>query len=92
MVSKVVRNEYGSSLPAAIVEGAGASAGAGEADVDGDSISYAGAFEGRVGPDAGVGSAVYAGGGSFEGTVKAFIPARSGRLVGGVGFDMKDGV
>lgn len=91
LVSKVVRNEYGSSLPAPTVEGTGASAGAGGADVDGDSILYAGAFEGSVGPDAGVGSAEYAGGGSFEGTVNAFIPGRSGRLVGAVGFDMKDG-
>ena len=28
---------------------------------------------------------MYAGGGSFEGTVNAFIPGRSGRLVGGEG-------
>jgi hypothetical protein len=37
---------------------------------------------GTVGPDAVVGEAVYAGGGSFDGTVKAFMPALSGRLVG----------
>ena len=39
----------------------------------------------RVGPDANVGDAVYAGGGSFEGTVKAFMPGRSGRRVAGEG-------
>lgn len=65
--------------------GAGASAaGGGEGEV-GDSSSYAGAVGGRVGPDAAVGEAVYAGGGSLEGTVKAFMPGRSGRLVGGDG-------
>lgn len=36
-----------------------------------------------VGPDCTVGEGVYAGGGSFEGTVNAFIPGRSGRLVAG---------
>jgi hypothetical protein len=41
----------------------------------------------RVGPVAVVGEGVYAGGGSFEGTVKAFIPGRSGRLVAGDGFE-----
>jgi hypothetical protein len=40
----------------------------------------------RVGPDAAVGEGVYAGGGSFDGTVKAFIPGRSGRRVAGDGF------
>lgn len=40
----------------------------------------------KVGPEAVVGEAVYAGGGSFDGTVKAFIPGRSGRLVAGEGF------
>jgi len=39
-----------------------------------------------VGPDAAVGDGVYAGGGSLEETVKAFIPGRFGRLVGGDGF------
>lgn len=39
----------------------------------------------RVGPDWTVGEGVYAGGGSFEGTVKAFMPGRSGRLVAGEG-------
>jgi hypothetical protein len=29
----------------------------------------------------------YAGGGSFDGTVKAFIPGRSGRLVAGEGLE-----
>jgi len=33
-----------------------------------------------------VGDGVYAGGGSLEGTVKAFIPGRSGRRVAGEGF------
>jgi hypothetical protein len=40
----------------------------------------------RVGPDAAVGEGVYAGGGSLDGTVKAFIPGRSGRRVAGDGF------
>lgn len=35
---------------------------------------------------ASTGDGVYAGGGSFEGTVKAFMPGRSGRLVAGEGF------
>ena len=39
----------------------------------------------RVGPDAEVGDGVYAGGGSFDGTVKAFMPGRSGRRVAGDG-------
>jgi hypothetical protein len=39
-----------------------------------------------MGPEAAVGDGVYAGGGSFEGTVKAFMPGRSGRLVAGDGF------
>lgn len=39
-----------------------------------------------VGPEAAFGDGVYAGGGSFEGTVNAFIPGRSGRLVAGEGF------
>lgn len=39
-----------------------------------------------VGPVAVVGFSLYAGGGSFEGTVKAFMPGRSGRLVAGLGF------
>ncbi len=40
----------------------------------------------RLGPDPAVGDGVYAGGGSFDGTVKAFMPGRSGRLVAGDGF------
>lgn len=40
----------------------------------------------RVGPDAEVGDGVYAGGGSLDGTVNAFIPGRSGRRVAGEGF------
>jgi hypothetical protein len=55
-------------------------------DGDGGVSSSDGAAAGaRVGPDAAVGDAVYAGGGSFEGTVNAFIPGRSGRLVAGDG-------
>ena len=38
-----------------------------------------------TGPVAAVGEGVYAGGGSFEGTVKAFIPGRSGLRVAGEG-------
>jgi hypothetical protein len=68
-----------------VVGGAGASAaGGGEGEL-GAWSSYAGAAGGRVGPDAAVGEAVYAGGGSLEGTVKAFMPGRFGRLVGGDG-------
>lgn len=33
-----------------------------------------------IGPEAAVGEGVYAGGGSFDGTVKAFIPGRSFRI------------
>jgi hypothetical protein len=74
-----------------VVGGAGASAaGGGEGEL-GNSSSYAGAVGGSVGPDAAVGEAVYAGGGSLEGTVKAFMPGRSGRLVGGDGPLMKNG-
>lgn len=39
------------------------------------------------GPEAAVGDAVYAGGGSFDGTVNAFIPGLSGRLVAGDAFE-----
>lgn len=42
----------------------------------------------RVGPVAVEGEGVYAGGGSFDGTVNAFIPGLSGRLVAGDGFDI----
>lgn len=35
-----------------------------------------------AGPEVVVGTVVYAGGGSFDGTVKAFIPGLSGLLVG----------
>lgn len=42
-------------------------------------------WESSVGPDWTVGDGVYAGGGSFEGTVKAFMPGLSGRLVAGEG-------
>lgn len=59
---------------------------AGVYDGDGDVSSSEGATAGAsVGPEAAVGEGVYAGGGSFDGTVKAFIPARSGRLVAGDG-------
>ena len=74
------------------MDGTGASAAVGGADEVGDSSSYAGASRGRVGPDAAVGEAVYAGGGSFEGTVKAFMPGLSGRLVGTIGLAMKKGL
>jgi hypothetical protein len=35
----------------------------------------------NIGPVAAVGDGEYAGGGAFEGTVKAFMPGRSGRRV-----------
>lgn len=76
VVSKVPRNEYGSSPP--VVVGAWAAAGAGAEDPA--------SSDARVGPDAEVGDGVYAGGGSFDGTVNAFIPGRSGRRVAGEGF------
>lgn len=85
-MSNVERKEYGDSAPG--VAGAGAGAGvdvvAGVYDGDGGAASSIGPAD-RVGPDAPVGDGVYAGGGSFEGTVKAFIPGRSGRLVAGDG-------
>lgn len=77
----MARNEYGSSPPRVAEEGLD--------DVAGVAASGTGSSEiwvARVGPDAAVGDGVYAGGGSFEGTVKAFIPGRSGRRVGGDGF------
>lgn len=39
-----------------------------------------------MGPVAVVGFSLYAGGGSFDGTVNAFMPGRSGRRVAGLGF------
>lgn len=59
-VSKVVKDAYGSSPRAPTVDAAGTSAVAGGVDEDGDGelTSYAGAAEGRVGPDAAFGSAV----------------------------------
>jgi len=81
VVSKVARNEYGSSPPRVAEEGPD--------DVASVAASGTGSSEiwvARVGPDAAVGDGVYAGGGSFEGTVKAFIPGRSGRRVAGDGF------
>ncbi len=72
MVSKVVRKVYGSSsCRAELVEGAGDEARAAAAFP-----VYAGAGL-RVGPDVAVGEGVYAGGGSLEGTVNAFMPGRS---------------
>lgn len=64
------------------LEGAGEVAG--EYEGEGGAASSDGAP--RVGPDAAVGEGVYAGGGSLEGTVNAFMPGRSGRLVAGDGF------
>jgi len=58
-----------------VVAGAGCS-GAGSSEI----------WVARFGPDAAVGDGVYAGGGSLDGTVKAFIPGRSGRRVAGDGF------
>lgn len=78
VVSKVLRNEYGSSpLPDVVEAWAAAGAGAREDPASSDV---------RVGPDAEVGDGVYAGGGSLDGTVNAFIPGRSGRRVAGEGF------
>ncbi len=81
VVSKVARNEYGSS-PRRVAE-------EGRDDVAGAAASGTGSSEiwvARVGPDAVVGEGVHAGGGSLDGTVKAFIPGRSGRRVAGDGF------
>ena len=75
-VSKVDRKVYGSSPPSAVTMGAGPdgkAAGSSEDCVGGGM---------NVGPEEAVGEAVYAGGGSLEGTVKAFMPGLSGRLVG----------
>ena len=58
---------------------------AGVYDGEGGAASSDGCAD-RVGPEAAFGEGVYAGGGSFEGTVNAFIPGRSGRLVAGEGF------
>jgi hypothetical protein len=79
VVSKVPRNEYGSSPPVDVVVGAWAAAGAGAVEDPASS-------DVKDGPDADVGDGVYAGGGSLEGTVNAFIPGRSGRRVAGEGF------
>lgn len=82
VVSKVARNEYGSSPPAVV--GAGTAAAA---DADADEPGSSEIWDGRIGPDADVGDGVYAGGGSLDGTVKAFMPGRSGRRVAGEGFE-----
>ena len=50
-----------------------------------DVASSGGCWGVSVEPVAAVGDGVYAGGGSFEGTVKAFMPGRSGRRVAGDG-------
>ena len=80
VVSKVARKEYGSSPPRVAEDGldpvAGAASGTGSSEI----------WVARFGPDAAVGDGVYAGGGSLEGTVKAFMPGRSGRRVAGEGF------
>lgn len=57
--------------------------GAGVATWGGAGAANSGIWFSSVGPDCTVGEGVYAGGGSFEGTVKAFMPGRSGRLVAG---------
>jgi hypothetical protein len=59
----------------------------GEGDTARTGTEYGG--EGpKVGPEAVVGDGVYAGGGSFEGTVKAFMPGRS-RIMSAHSFDVK---
>lgn len=80
VVSKVPRNEYGSSPPVIL---GGAATGAGACADDPESSE---GRDAKVGPDAEFGASVYAGGGSLEGTVKAFMPTRSGRRVAGEGF------
>jgi hypothetical protein len=58
--------------------------------VTGAATSLLGSSEGGyeiIGPLAAVGDGVYAGGGSLEGTVNAFIPGRSGLLVAGEGLE-----
>ena len=77
-MSKVPRKEYGSSPLLVVGAGVAASSGVGAAS---PAIRFS-----TVGPDWAVGEGVYAGGGSFEGTVNAFIPGLSGRLVAGDGF------
>ena len=46
-----------------------------------DVASSGGCWGVNIGPVAAVGDGEYAGGGAFEGTVKAFMPGRSGRRV-----------
>lgn len=73
VVSKVDRKAYGSSLLAVALS-----------DVPfGCDLSCP---VGRMGPESAVGDGVYAGGGSFDGTVNAFMPGRSGRRVAGERF------
>lgn len=91
-MSKVARKEYGSSLAlfVCVRTGAGAFAVAGVAGVAGAVTALPESSTGNVviiGPVAAVGDGVYAGGGSLDGTVKAFIPGRSGRLVAGDGLE-----
>jgi len=80
VVSKVARKEYGSSRPFVagedLEDAAGVASGTGSSEI----------CVAKVWPDAAVGDGVYAGGGSFDGTVKAFMPGRSGRRVAGEGF------
>lgn len=81
-MSKVERKVYGSSPPSAVTRGAGPDGNAaGSSEVWVGGATY-------VGPEDVVGEAVYAGGGSLEGTVKAFIPGLSGRLVGPEGLGL----
>ena len=72
-VSKVLRKEQGSSPMVSIV----ISIACLFKDIA-SSSSYQGV---NIRPIAAVGDSIYAGGGAFEGTVKAFIPRRSRRRV-----------
>lgn len=75
-VSKVARKAYLSSVPDALVAAAGVVVGMFTND----------------GAEPSTGDGVYAGGGSLDGTVNAFIPGLSGRLVAGEGFESGFGV
>jgi hypothetical protein len=83
-VSNVPRKAYGSSPPRVALFVAGA--GRGGALLSASSVIRIEGGATRVVPVAVVEEGVYAGGGSLEGTVKAFMPGRSGRLVAGEGF------
>lgn len=70
-VSKVARNAYLSSAPDELAFAAGVAVGRFTND----------------GAETSTGDGEYAGGGSFDGTVNAFMPGLSGRLVAGDGFE-----